>query len=205
MGKINTKKGKITTHNIAAWWAIRAARKRQFPRTAHCLGLKVVRGQEKWVWSPAGQRGFLVGPTLPGTCIWVIPSYPKSFEVWKGREGERSALGTTHRICLGLHWFCEENLPVLNLQCRALAMLPFRESQARDALMKCARWAQATSRDVKGWSGCNTKSLMSSFKSSRHNLECLIPVNSAMLTLQLTFSFSRKNILWLIHCTNALV
>lgn len=83
---------------------------------AHRLGLKVVREQEKWVWSPAAQRGFLLGPTLSGTCVWVIPSFLKSLEKWKERGmhwKERKA----YRLCLGFHGACGGNLPA---QCLAL-------------------------------------------------------------------------------------
>lgn len=75
------------------------------------------------------REDFLVEPTLPGTSFWGIPSYPKSLGIWKGR-GVHWKEQNPHSICLGLHWSCEGNLSVLDLQCRALVMLPFGGSQA---------------------------------------------------------------------------
>jgi len=116
----------------------------------------------------------------------------------KGREGERSALETnkvTYRICSGWRWAREGNLPLLDLQSRALVMLPFGVSQARDALMQRAQKAQTTSRDAKGWVGCDSKSSVSSESAHATTLSasCLLTV------LQLTPSISGENILWLME------
>lgn len=102
------------------------------------------------------REDFLVGPTLPGTSFWGIPSYPKSLGIQKGR-GVHWKEQNPHSICSGLHWSCEGNLSVLDLQCRALVMLPFGGSQAPSFLGHSALLhpsAVKTQMVSQGWGLC---------------------------------------------------
>lgn len=79
---------------------------------------------------------------------------------WK-MEGERNALERKKSLqaLLRFSWGLWRESPC-TVSCIARHFCGFL-SEARDTLMKCVQWAQANTRDAKGWTGCTESSVNS--------------------------------------------